>query len=178
LLDGSPSASRLAACFHRQILIQFSLGNGSGKVYTSGTGAKLTPCLSSGWSDIVPAKPRVLVVEDDLDSYTALSKILKHVGYETLSASTLAQALEAIKGEPRFVVLDLLLPDGNGNALLRHIRDQHLPIKVAVLTGVSDREMLTETQDLRPDAIFAKPLDVPRLLAWLRQGGTGASDLQ
>jgi two-component system OmpR family response regulator/two-component system response regulator QseB len=125
----------------------------------------------------VPAKPRVLVVEDDLDSYQALSKILKHVGYETLSASTLASALEAIKEEPRFVVLDLMLPDGNGSEVLRHIRDQKLPVKVAVLTATSDRELLADVRKLRPEAMFGKPLDVPRLLAWLRQGGTGPSDL-
>ena len=123
------------------------------------------------------AKPRVLVVEDDLDSYQALSKILKHVGYDTLSASTLASALEALSESPRFVVLDLMLPDGNGKELLRHVREQNLPIKVAVLTAAADRKLLAEVQQLRPDAMFSKPLDVPRLLAWLRQGGTGASEL-
>jgi DNA-binding response OmpR family regulator len=125
----------------------------------------------------VPSKPRVLVVEDDLDSYQALSKILKHVGYETLSASTLADARSRIADEPRFLVLDLVLPDGNGKDLLKEIRDRRLPMKVVVLTGSSDRPLLDEVRQLGPDALFAKPLNVPRLLAWLRQGGNGPSDL-
>ena len=125
----------------------------------------------------MPAKSRVLVVEDDLDSYQALSKILKHVGYDTLSAATLADASQLIGDSPRFVVLDLMLPDGNGIELLRRIREQKLPVKVAVLTGAADRQLLTDVRGLQPDALFAKPLDVPRLLAWLRQGGSGPSDL-
>jgi DNA-binding response OmpR family regulator len=116
-------------------------------------------------------------VEDDLDSYHALSKILKHVGYDTLSAENLSSAFGLIDQSPRFLVLDLLLPDGSGKDLLRHIREHDLPIKVAVITAAADKLLLAEVRALKPDALFAKPLDVPRLLAWLRQGGTGPSDL-
>ncbi len=123
------------------------------------------------------AKPRVLVVEDDQESYNALSKILKHVGYDTLGAATLADGLSLLEKAPRFVVLDLLLPDGNGKDLLKQIREQKLPIKVAVITGTPDKAILDETRLLGPDALFLKPLNVPRVLAWLRQGGEGPSDL-
>jgi len=127
----------------------------------------------------VPDKPKVLVVEDDLDSFQALSKILKHVGYETVSASSLASALDFIATDspPRFIVLDLMLPDGNGKDLLRHVREQNLPAKVAVLTASADKPLLDTVRQLHPDALFTKPLNVPRLLAWLRQGGSGPSDL-
>ena len=125
----------------------------------------------------MPAKSRVLVVEDDFDSYQALSKILKHVGYDTLSAENLSSAFGLIDQSPRFLVLDLLLPDGSGKDLLRHIREHDLPIKVAVITAAADKQLLADVRALKPDALFAKPLDVPRLLAWLRQGGTGPSDL-
>jgi len=124
------------------------------------------------------AKPRVLVVEDDQESYNALSKILKHVGYDTLGAATLAEGLALLDKTPRFVVLDLFLPDGNGKDLLKQIREQKLPIKVAVITGSPDQAILDETRALGPDALFLKPLNVPRVLAWLRQGGEGPSDLE
>lgn len=122
-------------------------------------------------------KPRVLVVEDDLDSYDALSKILKHVGYDTLSAATLASGFDYLKQSPRFVVLDLNLPDGNGRDLLKHARGEQLALKIAVITGITDAVVLDEVRGLAPDGLFMKPLDVPRLLAWLRQGGDGPSDL-
>src|SRR6185295_8010732 len=94
------------------------------------------------------AKPRVLVVEDDQESYNALSKILKHVGYDTLGAPTLAEGMTLLDKSPRFVILDLVLPDGNGKDLLKHIREQKLPIKVAIITGTADKEMLDETRVL------------------------------
>ena len=127
----------------------------------------------------MPAKPKVLVIEGDLESFHALSKILKHVGYETVSASSPASALSLSDTEPlpRFVVLDLMLPDGNGSDVLRHVRERNLAAKVAVLTASADRSLPDEIRQLRPDALFTKPLNVPRLLAWLRQGGTGPSDL-
>jgi DNA-binding response OmpR family regulator len=123
------------------------------------------------------AKPRVLVVEDDSESYNALSKILKHIGYDTLGASTLAEAFPLLEQSPRFVVLDLMLPDGNGKELLQHVRQKNLPIKIAITTGTPDKAILDEVGTLEPDALFLKPLNVPRVLAWLRQGGEGPSDL-
>ena len=123
------------------------------------------------------AKPRVLVVEDDQESYNALSKILKHIGYDTLGAATLAEGTALLAKEPRFVFLDLFLPDGNGKDLLKLIREKNLAVKVAVITGTSDKAVLDETKQLKPDALFLKPLNVPRILAWLRQGGDGPNDL-
>lgn len=122
-------------------------------------------------------KPRVLVVEDEPDSYDALSKILKHVGYDAVGAATLAEAFDLVRQAPRFIILDLILPDGNGKELLKHIRENTVPCKVVVTTGAADRALLEDVRQLKPDALFMKPLNVPRLLAWLRQGGDGGSDL-
>ena len=127
----------------------------------------------------MPAKPRVLVVENDLDSYQALSKILKHVGYDTTGASSLADALQWLDADPppRFIVLDLTLSDGGGKDLLQRVRERNLPTKIVVLTEAAERQLLEAARQHGADALFTKPLNVPRLLAWLRQGGSGPSDL-
>jgi DNA-binding response OmpR family regulator len=116
-------------------------------------------------------KPRVLVVEDSPESYAALARLLRHVGYEAVGAATLAQAQELLHTMPRYLILDLMLPDGNGKDLLAQIRREKLGIKVAVLTAVDDKPALREVAALEPDALFCKPVDVPQLLAWLREGG-------
>jgi DNA-binding response OmpR family regulator len=142
---------------------------------TSATRGPTPLCKEAVTSPAV--KPRVLVVEDEPDSYDALSKILKHVGYDAVGAATLAEAFELIAKAPRFIILDLLLPDGNGKELLKHVRANGVPCKVVVTTGVADKALLLDVRQLKPDALFMKPLNVPRLLAWLRQGGDGSSDL-
>jgi len=111
----------------------------------------------------------VLVVEDDMASSHALVKLLESLQYSVLVAITLAEGLRhLVAASPSVVVLDLLLPDGNGIEMLRAIRRERRPIKVAVISGASD-EMLSEASHLEPEAIFGKPLDVRDFREWLTQ---------
>ena len=65
-------------------------------------------------------KPRVLVVEDDSSLRLALCDNLDDEGYAVSSAATLADARAALKkSEVDVIVLDLMLPDGDGTALCR-----------------------------------------------------------
>jgi AmiR/NasT family two-component response regulator len=47
------------------------------------------------------------------------------------------------------------------------VRERHLPLRVAVHTGCSDTAVLKQVRALRPDALFMKPFDPARLIAWL-----------
>jgi CheY-like chemotaxis protein len=69
------------------------------------------------------------------------------------AAATLAEAMERLADEPDAVLLDLMLPDGSGAQVLRHIREHGLSARVAVTTGTSDEHMLREVKGLKPDAI-------------------------
>ena len=134
---------------------------------TKGNGNWLLPS-SVGWQEgVVPMpKRRVLIVEDDVASRKALIQILAVRGIMAWGVSSLAQALEALTQKPRTLILDLMLPDGNGIEVLRQVRQAQLPIRVALLTG-ADRPMIEEAAALQPDAVFTKPVDLARLLHWL-----------
>lgn len=112
-------------------------------------------------------KPRLLIVEDDTSSRDALSRIFEMLGYEITAAPNLADARRQLQHYPKYLILDLMLPDGNGMDILRQIRDQKLPIQVAVVTG-ADKPMIAQAQSLHPDALFTKPLDVTALIHWLK----------
>jgi CheY-like chemotaxis protein len=118
-------------------------------------------------SEAVAAKRRTLIVEDDRVSRTALVKILEQMGHEMDTAVTVAEGLSKLGQSPECVLLDLMLPDGSGVALLERIRRDALPIRVAVTTGTSDREMLEAVKRLKPDALFLKPLHLPDIARWL-----------
>jgi DNA-binding response OmpR family regulator len=110
----------------------------------------------------------VLVVEDDRASRSALMLLLRMTGFEPLPAATIAEGFNLLLQGPKVLLLDLMLPDGNGSVLLEHIRKNQLPIKVAITTGSNDWEAMLASAGEPPDAVFPKPLDFTRLTEWLQ----------
>jgi len=111
-----------------------------------------------------PEKPRLLLVEDDWRTHSALCKILARRGWEVHSAMTVSGGLALLHLKPQAIILDLMLPDGDGIAVLYQIRAENQPAKVAVTTGIEDRSRLEEIRKLAPDAILRKPLNLEELL--------------
>ena len=109
-------------------------------------------------------KPRLLLVEDDWRTHSALRKILGKLGWEVHSAMTVSGGLALLDLKPEAIVLDLMLPDGDGMAVLRKVRSERLRAKVAVTTGVEDARRLDEIRSLSPDALLRKPLELSDLL--------------
>src|SRR5690242_8693972 len=109
----------------------------------------------------------VLIVEDDADSFDWMRRRLNRYGYEVEWARSLVDGFNKLDARPCCLILDLSLPDGNGAAILREIRDRSLPIKVAVVSGVKDHAVLNEAANLNPDAFFLKPVDAIELMGWL-----------
>lgn len=70
--------------------------------------------------------PKVLIVEDNPTTRTALEKLLAMEGFHVQSAGTLRRGRELLDGQAA-IILDLDLPDGNGVELLRQIRADKQP---------------------------------------------------
>lgn len=111
------------------------------------------------------AKPRVLVVEDDQPSHDVLRRILERRGFEVLSATSVAHAVALLDASPHYVILDLMLPDGDGETVLKRIRDESLPIRVLVASALCDTERIARVEELRPDGVFMKPIRLSDLLS-------------
>lgn len=66
---------------------------------------------------------RILIVDDEHELQNMVKEILTRAGYETDSALSCAQALERFHaGNPDAVLLDVMLPDGNGFSLFKRLR--------------------------------------------------------
>lgn len=113
---------------------------------------------------------RVLILEADRDSCEAYERTLKSSGFLTDCARSVGEALMKLEAGPLpdMLVLDLRLPDANGTLLLRRIRRDNLPIKIAVVTGVSDQFMRYDMAKFAPDALFEKPLALSKLVDWAK----------
>ena len=68
-------------------------------------------------------KPRILIVDDSLTARMDLRDTFLSAGLETTTCETLSAAWAELKTQPfSLVVLDVLLPDGDGIDLLREIK--------------------------------------------------------
>src|SRR2546421_3858484 len=110
---------------------------------------------------------RLLIVEDDLGVRADLEGRFGRLGFDVLTAGTVADGAAKLAWQPDVLLLDLLLPDGTGLALLRYVRDHALPTKIAVVTGAHYPQLVADALALGPDGFFTKPLDFNRLLAWV-----------
>ena len=111
---------------------------------------------------------RVLVVDDEPQIHRFLSPALDAAGYEPVRAETGREALaEIARRPPDAVVLDLGLPDMDGQAVLSKARAFYAgPI---IILSARDRELeKIEALDAGADDYVEKPFGVGELLARLR----------
>lgn len=105
---------------------------------------------------------RVLIVDGHAETRAALAVAFSRLRWSVLSAANLAQALSMLEAGPDCVVLDLVLPDGGGDEILREFRGSERgdssPM-VAVVTVETDANRLGEVAKLRPDVLLLKPID-------------------
>jgi two-component system KDP operon response regulator KdpE len=115
-----------------------------------------------------PNSTRVLVVDDEPEIVRGLSAVLRDAGFSVDSASTKAAALAAVSTRPpEAIVLDLVLPDGNGVEVCREVRSwSSLPI--LVLSAVGDEREKVRALDAGADDYVTKPFGTEELLARLR----------
>ena len=111
---------------------------------------------------------RVLVVEDDADIRMVLRTMLESAGYRVELAATASRALlEASANRPDAVLVDLGLPDRDGQHLIREIRVfANVPVIVLSARG-AEQEKITAL-DNGADDYVTKPFNAGELLARLR----------
>lgn len=109
--------------------------------------------------------PSVLVVEDDSNLRLALEDNLRDEGYQVAVAATVAEATSALAAPFDVVVLDLMLPDGDGYALCRALRARGHGGRVLMLTARTLEDDLVKGFEAGADDYLAKPYRLRELLA-------------
>jgi CheY-like chemotaxis protein len=87
-------------------------------------------------------------------------------GYSVTEAASVADAVTGLAQHPDWVLLDLMLPDGCGSAVLKKVHADRLTTRVCVVTGCA-LSKLEEVRRLGPDHVLIKPLDVSQLMGVL-----------
>ena len=105
-------------------------------------------------------RPKVLVVDDDADLRRTVSFLLGSV-CEVLEASNGPDALDIVRRQhPALMLLDLVMPDMDGAAVLAAARSLDPRIIVIMLTGEQELELAERTLALGAAEYVTKPFDV------------------
>ncbi len=119
------------------------------------------------------AHVHILVIEDDHDISTLLKVLLtqKSEQYRVTVAASVTEAGTVLKQHPfALVVLDLVLPDGDGRGLLREIRAT-IPATspVFVLSGIDRKSIMDECLARGAQRYFSKPFNPGNIAAMIHE---------
>ena len=113
-------------------------------------------------------KYKVLIVEDDRNIISVVQTVLETNGYQVLTAERCRQGLMVFASHlPDLVVLDLGLPDLDGEEFIRQVR-QHSMVPIIVLSARSDERDKVSSLDLGANDYITKPFGTAELLARVR----------
>lgn len=111
---------------------------------------------------------RILIVDDEPALQSLVGEILAGDGYETETAGTCAQALERFRAAPAdAVLLDVMLPDGDGFSLLGQLREVR-DVPVLFLSARDEDAARLRGLGLGADDYITKPFLPQELLLRLR----------
>lgn len=120
-------------------------------------------------------KPKILVVEDDLDMFKALSIRLEANGYDAFLATSVATSLGMVRIDPPdLIVLDLGLPDGDGYCLMEKLRSipEASSIPVIVLTARDPEGNQERSYEGGAYDFFQKPVNEEWLMESIKRALT------
>lgn len=127
---------------------------------------------------------KFLLIEDNAELATAICNRMKMDGHVIDHADRIEDAFAFSEtGEYDLILLDIMLPDGDGRSFLKRHRDGHRDTPVIVLTARSQVSDRISMLDLGADDYVTKPFDHEELQARCRavlrrKSGTGQTTIR
>lgn len=118
---------------------------------------------------MAPARKTILVVDDEPHIVLGLRDALEFEGFRVISAGKGKEAIALARTEtPDAIILDLMLPDGNGYAVCEELRRQNALVPIIMLTARSQEPDKIRGLDAGADDYVTKPFGVNELIARMR----------
>jgi len=115
---------------------------------------------------------QILVVDDDPLMHRLFQHHLERAGYQMLSAKDGREALELAKRQPpQLIVMDIMMPDVDGLAALRELKqaDATKSIPVIVITANTHNMAKKESESCGAAIFLTKPFSPAQLLTEIRR---------
>lgn len=108
---------------------------------------------------------KILIVDDDVEFGTALSKILNGEGYGTSVALSVSESMEFLnKGKYDLVFVDLSMPGASGITLLEDIKKDYPNLPVVIITAFGEWDAYAEAAEKGARAFIDKPVKKEEIL--------------
>jgi DNA-binding response OmpR family regulator len=113
----------------------------------------------------VPARQRVLIVDDDSDTVTLLKLTLQNAGMDVIGALDGYEAVRKCSdAQPDVVLLDLMMPDMDGFETLRMIR-QMQDVPIVIVSAKATKEDIVKGLNAGCDDYIPKPIHLDEVVA-------------
>lgn len=120
-------------------------------------------------------KPKVLLIDDEVDYTKIMSIRLKACNFEVIVANSGIEGIKKAKAEkPDIIVLDIKMPDRDGFHIFKDIREDR-EIKdtpIIIISGIASQEEIATTamaMEINPGEILIKPFETEKLLEKMRE---------
>lgn len=111
------------------------------------------------------ARHSILIVDDDSAQRRVVAAFVARAGWEAIHAANAAEALRAVdERSPSVAILDLMLPDVPGDALMLQLRERRPRLPVIILSAQDSVARAVEIMKLDPYEYMVKPVDPDRLV--------------
>jgi two-component system, OmpR family, response regulator len=112
---------------------------------------------------------RLLVVDDEATILELLAGSLRFAGFEVVTAASGAEAMRAAStARPDLILLDVMMPDGDGFEVVRRMRSLGADVPVIFLTAREEVQMRINGFALGADDYITKPFSLDEVLARIR----------
>lgn len=125
---------------------------------------------------------RLLIVDDEPDVRSAMSRVLERAGYAVRVAAYAEQALEELRAEPvELVITDMIMPKENGAALIAAVKEEFPAVRIVAISGggnfwpqgykseaITTSAYLAAASTAGADGVLAKPFEIVELLDTIR----------
>ena len=114
---------------------------------------------------------KILIIEDDQVIANTLLNSLIDSGFDAFIAQDAYQGTKLVYDKsPDLIILDLMLPAGGGQTVLKNIRlsTKTKNIPVVILTGVQDEELKNKIIKEGVSAYMEKPVELDKLIAAIK----------
>lgn len=127
----------------------------------------------------VPSSLQVLMIDDDADLAAMVCELFRREGISLQHEASIAAALQVLKTSTfEVLLLDWMLPDGNGLDLCRQVRQSGLQTPILMLTAKGDPIDKVLGLELGADDYMTKPFDARELVARVRALARRAGNTQ